>query len=179
MTSLALAASGGVAPLEGALGPALPVLAQVSGQFPYFGHIGYVTVPGRLEERYRAVPAGCPPHGWAARPESADPHGWAWLLHGGGQQRHVLGLVVPAVVVHGPAGPEASQQLQPLVQAFGEQTRVRGVAETAVLVLDRTAQTRGEGHPVAAEVVQGGDLAGELLRTVTGDRRQQGAQPNA
>ncbi len=76
------------------------------------------------------------------------------------------------MVLHRLAGPPAPQQLQSLVQPLGEELWLSGVAEAAVLVFDRPAQAGCEDHPAAAEMVQGGHLAGKLLRTITGDRGQ-------
>jgi hypothetical protein len=85
---------------------------------------------------------------------------------------------VPPVVVHRLARPEASQQVQAFIQALGEHDRVGRLAEAAEFVLDRPAQARTEDHLSAAEGVQGGHLAGELLRTPPGDRGDQRAQPD-
>lgn len=81
-------------------------------------------------------------------------------------------------MVDGLARPEPHQQLQPFVQPFGEHTSIGGVAEAAVLVLDRPAQPGGEDDPASTEVVQGGHLPRELLRPITSYRREQRPHPD-
>ena len=134
---------------------------------------------GRHEQRHGAVPSGGAPHRRAMGPEPADPDRYPRSLNRRRQQGDVLDPEVATFVCDGLARPVPAEKVQALVQELGEQPRVGGLAEAAVLVLDRAAQPGAEDHPPAAQVVQGRHLARELLGPSPGDRRHQGAQPES
>ena len=97
---------------------------------------------------------------------------------GRGQQRHVLAPCSAGRRGRRPTPDQyAGSSGSALVQPLGQLDRVRGVAEAAVLVVDRPAQPDAERDPAAGERVEGRDLPGQRLRPAPRDRRHQRAQP--
>src|SRR5262245_66233393 len=125
-------------------------------------------VPCVDEHRDGAVPAGGSPHRRLVRPDASDPDGRTGTLNRGWQQSDVVSLKVLPVMVHRLARPEAVQEPETLVQALGEHLRIGRLAEAAVLVLDRPAESRTEDHAPTADGVPRRPLAGKLLPPTPG-----------